>query len=167
MDLFEAVKERFSYRGKFQNITVPEEDLKKIVQAAMDAPSGNNLQTTRFIIVNDKGLIQEIASVVEKEYMKTAQAIIVFAAEKETAYSIEDCAAAVENALLAVTALGYTSVWIDGALRRKNRAETIAAFVNVPNQFIVRVILPLGRPAEPPKRKTKKPFSERAYFNSM
>ena len=42
-------------------------------------------------------------------------------------FQVEDCAAAVENILLAVTALGYATVWIDGWLRLKDHAERIGA----------------------------------------
>jgi len=42
MELFEAIKERYSYRGPFKSQPVPEKDLRKIVQAGLDAPSGKN-----------------------------------------------------------------------------------------------------------------------------
>ena len=39
MDLFDAIKERYSYRGSFKNTTISVDHLKKIVQAGLDAPS--------------------------------------------------------------------------------------------------------------------------------
>ena len=38
-------------------------------------------------------------------------------------FGAEDCAAAVANMLLAITAVGYATVWTDGALRREVEAK--------------------------------------------
>ena len=80
-------------------------------------------------------------------------------------FQVEDCAAAVENMLLAITALGYATVWIDGWLRVRDRAATIGRMLGLPEHKSVRVLLPLGVPAEVWPQKEKKPFSERAWFN--
>jgi nitroreductase len=80
-------------------------------------------------------------------------------------FAVEDCAAAVENMLLAVTALGYASVWLDGILRRENRAQQIAALLGVPRDREVRVLLPVGVPTGEMVCVDKKSFEERAWFN--
>ncbi len=46
-------------------------------------------------------------------------------------FQVEDCAAAVENMLLAITALGYATVWIDGWLRVEDRGETIGEMIGL------------------------------------
>ena len=51
--------------------------------------------------------------------------------------------------LLAVTALGYATVWLDGALRKDGLAERIGEVLNVPKDKIVRILLPLGIPNTP------------------
>ena len=70
-----------------------------------------------------------------------------------------------ENMLLAITGLGYASVWIDGWLRREDRAVTIAKMLGIPETKTIRVLLPIGVAAEEGKRPVKKPFEERAFFN--
>ena len=42
METFEAIKNRHSYRGKYKPVPVPREDLTKILEAGMAAPSGCN-----------------------------------------------------------------------------------------------------------------------------
>jgi nitroreductase len=84
---------------------------------------------------------------------------------KDFYFGIENYGAAVENILLAITALGYGSVWIDGALRREDRARRIGDFLGIPESFEVRVVLPLGIPAEDKEQNEKKSFSERAWYN--
>ena len=61
MEFFETVISRHSYRGPFLDQTVDPDDLRKIVQAGLDAPSGKNEQTTSFVIVNDPQLVSQIA----------------------------------------------------------------------------------------------------------
>ena len=60
MELFEAIKKRHSYRGGFTDKGVPRKDLQKIVQAGLEAPSGKNCQTTRFVIVDEPSLLEQI-----------------------------------------------------------------------------------------------------------
>jgi len=42
MTALEAIKERTSYRGGYKNTPVPRDDLTKIMQAGLTAPSGCN-----------------------------------------------------------------------------------------------------------------------------
>ncbi len=173
MDFFKVVKERFSYRGGFKNERVPRADLQRIVQAGLDAPSGKNAQTTEFVIVDDPSLVNNIRQMhTGNKAMQQAQAYIACLVDKAPeaiyeghAFQIEDCAAAVENMLLALTALGYGSVWIDGWLRGQNHAPKIGKWLGVPETKIVRVLLPIGIPCEPYPRPAKKSFEQRAWFN--
>jgi nitroreductase len=84
---------------------------------------------------------------------------------KQYAFGIEDCAASVENMLLAITALGYGTVWTDGALRRLGVAGEIGQLLGVPDHLQVKVLLPLGVPAKNVSQREKKPFRERAFWN--
>jgi nitroreductase len=170
MDVFDAIARRHSYRGGFTDAPVPEAALRRIVQAGLQAPSGCNGQTTTFVIVTDPELIAGLAGIVDKQVVREAKAIVVCVVEHRPvfqgkSFAVEDCAAAVENILLAVTALGYATVWIDGVLRSEDRAGRIAALLGVPDGLEVRIILPLGVPSEPGQQKEKKPFAERAWFN--
>ena len=174
MELFEAVTNRHSYRGPFLDKDVDSDDLRKIVQAGLDAPSGMNKQTTSFVIVDEPNLVAQIAQMHDSN--KAVQQARVFVAclidaEPEAIYAgdhfqVEDCSAAVQNMLLAVEATGYASVWIDGWLRTDGHAETIAKLLGVPNDKVVRIILPIGVAKYPPRGPEKQPFDQRAWFNS-
>ncbi|MHC4257122.1 MAG: nitroreductase family protein [Planctomycetota bacterium] len=155
MDLFEAINKRHCYRGAFTDAGVSREDLEKIVQAGLAAPSGKNCQTTRFVTVDDAKLLEQIGQ------MHPANK----AMHEGFEFQVEDCAAAVENMLLAITALGYASVWIDGWLRPGNRNKTIGTLLGVPENKIVRILLPIGVPAREVRGPEKMEFSERAWFN--
>jgi nitroreductase len=173
MDTFEAIEKRYSYRGSFKNGTVPREDLRKIVEAGLKAPSGKNEQTTEFVVIDDNKLLRDIGAMHEMKAMNEAGAIILCILDREPGavyegynFQIEDCAAAAENMLLAITALGYASVWIDGWLRIESRADKIAGLIGLPEEKIIRILLPIGVPAEEGPRRKKKTFEQRVSFNS-
>jgi nitroreductase len=171
MELFEALKKRHSYRGAFLPRSVPKKDLEDILDAGIRAPSGYNGQSTSFVAVDDPELLAKIAQILSGDAVKTAPAIICVFMDGRTRpgmefmFGVEDYAASTENMLLAITALGYASVWIDGALRKEGRAKKLADLLGVPDTLELRVVLPLGAPAEKRPQKEKKPFSERAWFN--
>ncbi len=172
MELFEAIHRRASYRKPFRNAPVGKEQLEQIVEAGILAPSGYNDQTTSFVVVTDPALRAKIAELTgDKAVVGSAQAIIVVIMDpragegRDLQFGVENYAAATENMLLAITALGFASVWIDGALRRDDVAGKIGRLLNVPAELEVRVVLPVGVPAEEPRQATKKPLSERVWFN--
>jgi nitroreductase len=170
MDLFEAIDRRHSYREGFTDQPVPREDLRKIVQAGIQAPSAGNEQVASFVIIDDPTLLKQIAAIVDRPICGTARAMIACVIDprpviRSTSFAVEDCAASVENMLLAVTALGYATVWLDGVLRTENKAARIADLLGVPEPKSVRVLLPLGVPAQRGTQKEKLPFDKRAWFN--
>ena len=173
MDLFQAIRGRYSYRGAFQGAPIPREDLKRIVEAGLMAPSGKNAQTTGFVIVDDPELVKEIGGMHPgNKALQQARALIACIIDREPEavyegmnFQVEDCAAAVENMLLSITALGYGSVWVDGWLRRDGRADKIGRMLGVPDSKVVRILLPVGIPIGPGPRPEKKTFDERARFN--
>ncbi|MHB8903242.1 MAG: nitroreductase family protein [Thermoguttaceae bacterium] len=170
MELFEAIARRHSYRGPFTKAPVREEDLRTIVQAGIQAPSGKSEQTTSFVILSDPDVVREAARIINRPASETARAMIVCITDPRPVFHGErlhpqDCAAAVENMLLAITALGYASVWLDGVLRLEGVAQRLAELLAVPPGRIVRIVLPIGAPAEPCTQKEKLPFEQRAWFN--
>ena len=170
MDLFEALAKRHSYRGTFTTTAVPRADLEKIVRAGIQAPSGKNEQTTSFVIVDDPNILSQMAAMLQRPVCSTARAMIVCVIDPRPvlpgmSFAVEDCAAAVENMLLAITALGYATVWLDGVLRRDDIAGRIARLLGVPADKAVRIVLPLGVPTEPGKQMEKLPMGQRAWFN--
>jgi len=170
MDVFDAVAKRYSYRGEFTDAPVPREDLIKIVLAGIHAPSGKNEQTTSFVIVDKPQLLRRIAEIVDKPVCHAAKAMIACVIDPRPvlgniSFAVEDCAAAVENMLLAITALGYATVWLDGVLRVDDKAAKIARLLAVPQDKALRILLPLGVAADPGNQKEKLPFEKRAWFN--
>lgn len=173
MDVFEALSERFSYRGTYQGTPVPRTDLEKIMQAGLDAPSGCNKQTTSLIAVDDPALLRKLHAVIDPPKGETAPAMICVLTRKIIAYRnrtfyIQDYAASIQNMLLAIHAMGYASCWIEGHITDVDRiGDKMAIILGVPEDYQLVAFLPVGIPAESAKRVPKKPFAERAWFNGF
>lgn len=172
MEIFDAMARRHSYRGAFLDRPVSHADLVRIVEAGLLAPSGKNAQTTQFVIIEDPQLLLKIGQLHTMKAMRAARAMIACLVDTDPeptyegfAFPVEDCAAAVMNMLLALTSLGYASVWIDGWLRIRGHARQIGELLHIPEGKIVRVLLPIGVPAETVPPPEKKPFAQRAWFN--
>jgi nitroreductase len=65
MDLFDAIQGRKSIR-RFKQTPVPDEDIKKILDAGRLAPSANNCQPWSFVVIKDRALLVKMADAVRK-----------------------------------------------------------------------------------------------------
>lgn len=171
MELFEAIQKRFSYRGMFKQEPVSRKDLRRIVEAALAAPSGCNMQTASLIAVDDPALIAKLGAMLGKPSFASAPAAICvltqpLVAYRGSTYYKQDYAAAIENALLAITALGYASCWVEGRITDEDHiGRKMADALGAPRDMELVAYLPVGVPAENGPRAAKKPFEARAWFN--
>jgi len=171
MDTMKTILARHSYRGKYLPDPVPREHLQMILEAGLAAPSGCNKQTTSLIAVDDPLVLEKLHGVITPPIGETAPAMICVLAERIIAYrdrcfATQDYAAAIENMLLAITALGYESVWVEGHITDKDQiGRKMADILGVPDDMELVCFLPVGKAAEDVKPPVKKPFGERAWFN--
>ncbi len=154
MNALEAIRKRRSVR-KYTGEPIPREDLKKIVDAGRLAATGNNRQPWDFIVVTDREMIERLK--VAAEWMEKAAAIIAVVMDPSSRWWVEDGSAAVENMLIASTALGYGSCWLEGYTLP--REEEFKELLSVPKVKRLLTLIPIGVPVEWPTRK-KKPLEE-------
>ncbi|MBR3058859.1 MAG: nitroreductase family protein [Clostridiales bacterium] len=173
MNVFEALFQRRSYRGKFKDTPVPREDLRKILEAGLAAPSGCNKQTTSLIAVDDPEVLSKLKAVIDPPVAQTAPAAICVLTQRINAYrdrcfAIQDYSAAIENMLLAIVELGYQSCWYEGHITDEDRiGEKMAEILGVPEGYELICYLPVGIAEDEVKMPNKKEFSDRAWFNSF
>lgn len=171
--LLDLILRRRSYRGKYLPDPVPREDLKAILEAGLAAPSGCNKQTVSLIAVDDPAVLEKLRAVIDPPVAETAPAMICVLTQRITAYrdrcfAEQDYAAAIENMLLAVTALGYRSCWYEGHITDTDRIGTrMAKILGVPEDYELVCMLPVGIADGEPGTPKKKDFSERAWFNGF
>ncbi len=173
MDILDLIKSRHSYRGKYKPVSVPREDLIKILEAGLAAPSGCNKQTVSLIAVDDSELLAKLLGVIDPPVAKTAPAVICVLTQRINAYrdkcfAVQDYSAAIENMLLMITALGYESCWYEGHITDDDRiCDKIAEILGVPEGYELVCMLPVGVAAEKAKAPKKLSFEERAWFNGF
>ncbi len=178
MEFFDAIKNRRSYRGKYADTPVPRVHLTQIMQAGLDAPSGCNKQNVSLVGVDDPLLLQKLLGVMDPPTCATAPALILVLTQRRIAYTdgtgtprcfaVQDYSAAIENMLLAITALGYASCWIEGHITDADRqGAQMAEILSVPEGYEVICVLPVGIPTEEYKLPKKRDFSQRAWFNGF
>lgn len=160
MDALEAIRKRRTVRS-FTGASIPKEDLIKIVDAGRLAATGNNKQPWDFIVVTEKEMIEQLK--VASLWMEKAGAIIAVVLDPTTRWWIEDGAAAVENILIASTALGYGSCWLEGYTLP--REEEFKKLLNVPEDKRLLTLVPIGVPQGWPSVE-KKPLEEVLHWET-
>ncbi|MGI6366772.1 MAG: nitroreductase family protein [Anaerolineae bacterium] len=168
MDVFAAMANRHSYRGPFTAQPVSREHLRQIVVAALQSPSANNTQTTAWLIVDEPALLEGLRAVApDSVTLRSAPAVLVTLVDKAASGGLVavNYGAAVENALLAATGLGYATLWMEGWKNAPGSVQAVEKLLQVPEDLVPTVLIPLGVPAEPVTAREKRPFEERAWWN--
>ena len=145
MEALEAIQKRRSVR-KFTGELIPREDLEKIVDAGRLAATGSNRQPWDFIVITDRETISRL--IVVGKWMKKAAAIIAVVLDPYSRWWLEDGSAAIENMLIASTALGYGSCWVEGD--SLPHEEEFKSLLGVPKGKRLLALIPLGVPEEWP-----------------
>jgi nitroreductase len=160
MDALEAIRKRRSVR-QYTGDPVPRKDLETIVDAGRLAATGGNRQPWEFIVVTERDMIDQLK--VAAQWMDKAGAIVAVVLDASTRWWLEDGSAAIENMLIASTALGYGSCWLEGwTLPREDAFKTL---LGVPEEKRLLTLIPIGVPAEWPT-KEKKSLDEVLYWET-
>jgi nitroreductase len=180
MDMLNAILEHASYRGKYLATPVPRAHMQTILEAGLAAPSGCNKQTTSLIAVDDPALAKRLYKAIapcdpnEKQPVGATSPAMVcvltrrIVAYEDRSYFIQDYAAAIQNMLLTIVALGYQSCWVEGYVTGADRlGRMMADLLGAPPEYELICYLPVGVAAEPVRRVRKKTFAERAWFNGF
>jgi nitroreductase len=161
MDALEAIRKRRSVRN-FTGAPIPKADLEKIVDAGRLAATGSNQQPWDFIVVTEKETIMQF--IPAAPWILQAGAVIALVLDPVTRWWVQDGAAAIQNMLLASTALGYGSCWVEGDVLP--REEHFKALLDVPDEKRLMALIPIGIPAEQPERE-KKPLEQVIHWEKF
>ena len=161
MKLFEAIEKRASVR-QYVPVEIPQADIDKILEAARRAPSGKNVQPVQYVVVRSKETLEKLSRA-QGCIAQASAAIAVVADPQQSVYWLEDASAATTQMLLAIEALGYASVWIEGTL--KPHEDYAKELLGVPAGLRLVMILPIGKASAPVGQKPKKSLSEIVHWD--
>ncbi len=147
MENLELFFDRRSIR-KFTDQRIDNQTIKKILQAAMYAPSAVNCQPWHFMVVESREMLEKIMEIHPHAGMLStaSHAIIVCGDEvlqHDDGYWVVDCGAATENLLLAAHALGVGSCWV-GLHPREGRKASVSKLMNLPGHVKPFALVALG-----------------------
>lgn len=171
MEALECIKTRRSIR-KFKEELVDHDTINKIIDAASMAPSWKNTQITRYNVIEDKAILENIANncVLDFEFnqktISRAQQLVVvsmvtkrcgyerdgsFSTSKEDRWEMFDAGIATQTFCLAAHDLGVGTV-ILGIFDE----DKVAQAISLPEEQKVAALVVMGYPnqeCEAPKRK--------------
>jgi nitroreductase len=152
---------------KYTHEPVSDEQIQFLLQAAMAAPSANDVRPWSFVVVRDAQKRRALAAIKEWAFM-CAQAPVVFAVLGNPDLSdhwVEDCSAAAENLLLAAPGLGLGGVWV-AIYPRTAYEKQVRTLLNIPANWRVLCLLAVGHPAETKPARTRYE-ANKVYFETF
>lgn len=155
-----AIFARRSIR-EFTDEAVPLEQLRRIVEAGIWAPSGLNNQPWRFVLIQDHALRDQMAELTRyRHVVAAAQGLIAIFLDTTKMYDeVKDHQAAgacIQNILLALESMGLGGVWLGQILANKNRVNELLA---VPATLDLMAVIALGHPAHRHQKAERKPLT--------
>ena len=165
-EVMELMLTRRSIR-QFTDEPVDIEILKKLVHVAAMAPSGHNMQTWRFTVINNLGIIDRIKETTKKvaKEKKTLfygfnnpSALIIVSNDRRNPDALQDSSAAIENILLLSHASNLGACWLNAWFTICDEPEIRAMMdeFKIPKTHIVHGIVGIGYPANTVKTPAKK-----------
>lgn len=168
MNVSQAIKQRYSVRS-YKPEPMSEEKLNKVLEAARLAPSAHNAQAWKFVVVRDEQKKQGLFEAAGQSFLQEAPVIIAAVALEPEGlmrggahtYAV-DLAIAIDHMTLQAVEQGLGTCWI-GSFNQ----EKVKKVLNIPEQYKVVALLPLGYPADTPDAKSRKSLEEIICFEEF
>jgi nitroreductase len=151
MDIYELIRTRKSVRS-YQNRSVEQEKLDRLMEAARMAPSASNRQEWRFVVVTDPEQREKLAAAASNQRFVAEAAVVIACCAKSDGHIMKcglpsypiDVSIAIDHITLAATAEGLGTCWI-GAFDQ----EAVKKLLGIPDEVKVVQLLTLGYPVDP------------------
>lgn len=164
MDVMEAIKTRRSIR-RYKPAPVPEDLLKTVLNAARLAPSANNSQPWRIIVVSDEDTkLRLVAGANGQKFLAQAPLVLVACGLPDEAFQtaggymsshVIDVSIALDHLTLAAHSVGLGTCWVAWF-----KEEKVREVLGVPEDVRVVAMTPLGYPDEAPERPPRRNLEE-------
>ncbi len=152
MDTIKAMMTRRSIRA-FKDTPVTDEQIKTLLEAAMNAPSAGDGRPWRFAVTTDRTKLDALADAVDEgnAMFRQAQAAVLICLARSLegfeGFGEQDCSCAAQNLQLAAHDLGLGTVWI-AVINVPPRMAGCRKVLGVPEEQIPFALFPLGVPGE-------------------
>ncbi len=148
---------------KFNDIALERENIELIVKCGIDSPTAKNLQKRKFTIIQKDNLriLEEAIGKnleIHNYNFYNADALVLVSVDRDIEMGEIDTATAMQNMMIASTALEIGSCWINqlrGICDDKDIRRVLDSF-NIPENHVVYGMLALGNYDEYPKAKERR-----------
>jgi nitroreductase len=141
--------------------TVTDNQVTRLLEAAMAAPSAMSKDPWRFVVVRDTGTLGQLAQLLPGgKMLPTASVAIAVcgdldaAFERNISFLLQDCSASIENLLLAAHGLGLGACWV-GCHPAESGIKGVRQLLNLPGSFVPVAVVALGLPGEHLEARTR------------
>lgn len=156
-DIMEHILARRSIR-KFTDEPVDPALIRKLLEAAMAAPSASDRRPWEFVVVRDPEALQRLRRGLPFGRQNAPLAIVVCGNKRRAlpgpaqSFWVHDCSAAMENLLLAAHGLGLGAVWV-GVQPLAPLRWAVSRVLDLPKSVVPLGVANIGHPAEerPPR----------------
>ncbi len=169
MDLMEAIKNRRSIR-RYKESPVPENLLKEVLNAARLAPSADNSQPWKIVVVRDEDVRSKLSAACNgQKFVLQAPVLLVVCGIPEEAFQtvggymsshVIDASIALDHLTLAAHACGLGTCWIAAF-----KEDKVRSMLGIPEDVRVVALTPLGYPDERPERPSRKNLEELVVYD--
>ena len=167
--MMEAIKTRRSVR-RYKALEIPETLLREVLNAARLAPSADNAQPWKIVVVRDEQLKLKLAAACNgQKFIAQAPMVLVACGLPDEAFQtvggymsshVIDASIAVDHLTLAAHALGLGTCWIAWF-----KEEKVREILGIPEDVRVVALTPLGYPDETPERTPRKNLEDLTVFD--
>jgi nitroreductase len=151
-DALAVMHSRRSHRS-YTGAAIPDEDLDRILAAAMQAPSAHDSRPWEFVILRNRETVRRIVTLIPSLiYIEKAAALILNCmntradATEPPEINLMSMSCCAHTELLAAEALGYGAVWI-GLMHEGDRAGIFKRLLGLPEQCQAFNMVAVGVPS--------------------
>ena len=154
MDFYEVIRTRRSVR-KYRREPIPDDVLRRVLDAARIAPSGSNRQPTRLIVVQEQKTKRELVPLCHDQGFVASAPVAIIACGHNLHYNrgewmgdysmLVDVAIAVDHLTLAARAEGLGTCWIGSF-----NGPALKDHLSLTEEYEVVALTPLGYPEGDP-----------------
>lgn len=151
---------------KYLDKEIPDEVIRLILKAGMNAPTARNLKPFEFIVVRNKETLTKLSEMKKNAYFaKDSNVTIILLARELSAYWQQDLGAVSENMLLQATRLGIGSCWV-GITPNQDYENYARGVLGIPEDVRVFSLMTLGYPGED-KEPNNNYYEEKVHYEKF
>lgn len=184
-DTLNLLQNHRTYRQFDESYELSSEELQNILDSARQAPSWMNGQLYSIIVVQDPSIREKLVALSPRNpHIRKSSVFLVFLADLKSTQKVAvqhqadyhvgdsvdpllvataDCALALENAVVATSALGLGSVVVGGI---RNEIEAVAELLHLPDYVFPVAGLSIGKPAVDMEVKPRLPEKAAVHFDT-